>query len=260
MTYNVKYASEEQPNSWPERRPVAQALLAAWMPDVVGLQEALFAQIKDLTAALPAYDWIGQGRDGGSKGEFLPVLYRKDRLDPVAFDHFWLSDTPERIASSTWGNTSNRMVTWVRFRDRISAREFYFVNLHLDVHSEIARQNSADLVLRRIREFAHDIPVLVGGDFNTQRGNFVYDMFVGPDALRDAWYSAGHPGELMSSSHGFLGVAEARRQFREEHSLPKDWLLTRGAVDVRSATIVTFAKNGQYPSDHFPVSFDLRWR
>lgn len=32
-----------------------------------------------------------------------------------------------------------------------------------------------------------------------------------------------------------------------------DWILTRGAVTPLSTAILTFARDGQYPSDHFPV-------
>ena len=37
-----------------------------------------------------------------------------------------------------------------------------------------------------------------------------------------------------------------------------DWVLVRGVAAVASATIHTFAKDGQYPSDHFPVSARVR--
>ena len=70
----------------------------------------------------------------------MAVFYRKSRLEPMAFDHFWLSDTPEVIGSTTWGNTNRRMVTWVRFKDRADGREFYFWNTHLDHQIQAARE------------------------------------------------------------------------------------------------------------------------
>lgn len=91
-------------------------------PDLIGTQEGVYAQLKDIATDLPAYEWIGLGRDGGSRGEFMAVFYRKDRFEPLKYDHFWLSDTPSVVASTTWGDTNRRMVTWFRFKDRKDQR------------------------------------------------------------------------------------------------------------------------------------------
>jgi len=40
----------------------------------------------------------------------MAIFYRKDRFEPREFDHFWLSDTPNVVASTTWGNSNRRMV------------------------------------------------------------------------------------------------------------------------------------------------------
>ena len=132
MTYNLKYASINPPNAWPQRRPLMGELIEKLAPDVLGTQEGLYGQLHDLAADLPAFQWIGLGREGGSRGEFMAVFYRTARLEPLAFDHFWLSDTPGVIGSKTWGATLPRMVTWVKFRDRQTKREFRFVNTHFD--------------------------------------------------------------------------------------------------------------------------------
>lgn len=111
MTFNLRYASPSPPNSWAQRHPVVSECLRLTSPDVIGTQEGLYSQLKDIAMDQPEYDWIGMGRDGGNRGEFMAVFYRKERLEPMAFDHFWLSDTPEVIGSRTWGPTLARMVT-----------------------------------------------------------------------------------------------------------------------------------------------------
>jgi endonuclease/exonuclease/phosphatase family metal-dependent hydrolase len=150
MTFNLRFASTNTPNAWVQRRPVMQAMLHKVSPDVIGTQEGLYEQLKDLEMDLPRYAWIGLGREGGSRGEFGAVFYRKNRLEPLEFDHFWLSDTPDVIASTTWGNKNRRMVTWVRFRDRATRREFYLFNTHFDHEQELARTKSAELVRERV--------------------------------------------------------------------------------------------------------------
>ena len=70
----------------------------------------------------------------------MAVFYRTARLEPLAFDHFWLSDTPEVIGSKNWGPSLARMVTWVKFRDRQTQRQFIFINTHFDHQVQEARE------------------------------------------------------------------------------------------------------------------------
>lgn len=251
MTFNLRYASATPPNAWPDRRPVMRELLQQQAPDLIGTQEGLYQQIKDLEVDLPGYGWIGLGREGGSRGEFMAVFYRKDRLEPREFDHFWLSDTPRVVGSSTWGNTVRRMVTWVRFRDRRTGQEFFFWNTHFDHQVQAAREKSAALVLQRVRDLQTTLPVVLAGDFNAAAGaNRAYDLLVQPDAFADTWTTAARRGPGISTFHGYREPARPGTRI--------DWILTRGPVTALSTEIVTFARNGQYPSDHFPVTARLR--
>src|SRR5204863_4164018 len=115
MTYNLRYASPIPPNAWPQRRPLMRELIQTVSPDLIGTQEGLQSQLKDISVDLPEFDWTGVGRDDGIiKGEFMTVFFRKTRLEPMTTNHFWLSDTPEIAGSSTWGNKNRRMVTWLK--------------------------------------------------------------------------------------------------------------------------------------------------
>ena len=247
-TFNLRYASSERPNSWTERRPVMRDCLRQLAPDLIGTQEGLHQQLKDIAADLPDYNWIGTGRDGGNKGEFMAIFYRRDRFEALATNHFWLSDTPGVTASSTWGNTCKRMVTWVRFRERSSGREFYFWNTHLDHEVEAARQKSAALIRERVGAVKTDLPVVLTGDFNCAAGRSrAYDMLVRDGGFTDTWMSAKARGnESFNSFHGF--------QEPKQNGVRIDWILTRSAATVDKAEIVTFSKDGQHPSDHFPVA------
>ena len=247
MTYNLRYASATPPNSWPERRPVMKALLDAYAPDIFGTQEGLYHQLKDIAAGQPAYDWIGLGRDGGSRGEFMAVFYRRARFEPLEYDHFWLSDTPEVIASTTWGNSNRRMVTWARFKDRQTGREFYFWNTHLDHQIQPAREKSAVLIRERIAKTKQEIPLLLVGDFNAYATeNPAYDILVKDDGLTDTWFAAKERRNTdMNSFNGFEPLKRDGKRI--------DWILARGKAEVRASEVVTFQQNGQWPSDHFPV-------
>src|SRR6478735_7375299 len=77
MTYNLRYASTNPPNAWPIRRPLVREVIEKAAPDVLGTQEGVYWQLKEFASDLPDFDWIGLGREGGSKGEFMAVFYRK---------------------------------------------------------------------------------------------------------------------------------------------------------------------------------------
>jgi endonuclease/exonuclease/phosphatase family metal-dependent hydrolase len=247
MTFNLRYASPTPPHAWPERRPVLRALIESVAPDLIGTQEGLYPQLKDLEVDLPAYRWIGLGRDGGSRGEFMAVFYRPDRFEPLEYDHFWLSDTPNVIASATWGHANRRMVTWVRFRERASGQAFYFWNTHLDHQVQPAREKAAQLIQQRVSALGTDLPLLLVGDFNASAGrNPAYDILVRDGGFADTWTTAAERrGEQVKTFHSFRGPVPGDDRI--------DWILARGPVRAEAVEIITFNRQGQYPSDHFPV-------
>lgn len=252
MTFNLRYAHTQPPDLWPDRLPVISDLIERRRPDIIGTQEGLYHQIRDLETSLPAYAWIGTGRDGGSRGEFMAVFYRRDRLEPLEYDNYWLSDTPEIAGSRTWGNNYPRMVTWVRFRDRLHGGELLFVNTHLDHEVQASRERSAALILERLAAAAGGMPVILVGDFNAGAGdNPVYSRLMGAGGFTDSWVAAGNP-DTLGTFHGFKGAAAARGVRRI------DWILFRGPATVLSSEIVTDARGGQLPSDHFPVVARMR--
>jgi endonuclease/exonuclease/phosphatase family metal-dependent hydrolase len=252
MTYNLKFASPNPPNAWPQRRPLMAELIGKLAPDVFGTQEGLYSQLQDLAADLSAFQWIGLGRDGGSRGEFMAVFYRTARLEPLAFDHFWLSDTPEVVGSKTWGPKLARMVTWVKFRDRQTQREFIFVNTHFDHQVQEAREKSARLIRERIATFDPELPVLLVGDFNAAAGkNKAYAILTQDKFLTDTWDTARERvNEGIATFNGFNAIQRGGPRI--------DWILSRGEVATDRIEIVTFSRDGQFPSDHCPVVAKLR--
>lgn len=253
MTYNLRYASPPPPNAWPERRPLMQALIEREAPDVIGTQEGLYLQLRELAAGLPAYEWIGLGRAGGSKDEFAAVFYRRDRLEPVAFDHFWLSDTPETVGSITWGHDVRRMVTWVRFRERATGREFYFWNTHFDHQEEDARQKSAALIRDRLAQLDPAVPLLLVGDFNCVAGRSrAHEILTQEAGLTDTWtIAAKRQNEDLNSFNGFQPARHEGERI--------DWILARRVVAVEQAAVVSYDESAPRPSDHFPVTATVRF-
>jgi endonuclease/exonuclease/phosphatase family metal-dependent hydrolase len=248
MSYNLRFASDTGPHTWAQRRPVLAELLRHEQPTILGTQEGLYPQLRDVEHDLPAYyDWIGQGRGGGHRDEFVAVFFDTRRLDPLASGHFWLSDTPSVPGSKSWGNTTVRMATWIRFADRRTGGEFVVLNTHLDNSSEYARRRGAELIRDRIDDIPATLPVILTGDFNTAAQHSAsYRILTTGTGLADTWTAAAQRRTpLVSTWHGYEPLVPDGRRI--------DWILTRGATGVAAAGINTFADRGRYASDHLPM-------
>jgi endonuclease/exonuclease/phosphatase family metal-dependent hydrolase len=177
----------------------------------------------------------------------MAVFYKKSRLEPLEYNYFWLSDTPNVVGSTTWGNTNRRMVTWVKFRDRQTDKQFYFWNTHLDHQIQTAREKAAELIRKRVEALGMSLPIILVGDFNAKaKDNKAYDILTEGGFFKDAWTS-----EEAGTFHNFTGKAEA--------DLGRiDWIFTRGQVTAEQPKIIKFEKNGQWPSDHWPVATTVK--
>lgn len=245
MTFNLRFASPKPPNAWPQRRPVMAACIKQTAPDIIGTQEGVYYQLRDLAADLPDYEWIGTGRDGGSRGEFMAIFYRKARFEPLEYDHFWLSDTPSVVGSTSWGNKNIRMVTWAKFRDKETGREFYLWNTHLDHEVQPAREKGIALILEKIKALNTELPLILTGDFNAVAcANKAYDLLI-EGGLTDSWFAAAQRGTDVATFHNYKPATPGGAHI--------DWIFTRGNITAQHSEVVTFEQNGQQPSDHFPV-------
>jgi endonuclease/exonuclease/phosphatase family metal-dependent hydrolase len=173
-------------------------------------------------------------------------------LDAEEHGTFWLSDTPNRPASRSWGNNFPRIVTWARLVHRQSGRALYVYNLHLDHESENARTRSAELVLRRVNSRRHADPVVVLGDFNAEPGSAVLQILSqvpkgGKPGLRDSYNPKGSGDGTF---HAFSGDREGPRI---------DYILVAAKLDVLDASIIHDMAGDGYPSDHFPVQVSVRF-
>jgi endonuclease/exonuclease/phosphatase family metal-dependent hydrolase len=256
MTFNLRHASAQRPHSWAERRPAMRKLLLGESPHLIGTQEGLYQQLRDIEQDLsPGYAWIGTGREGGSHGEFMAIFYDTGRLAPLEYDHFWLSGTPDKIGSRDASGEekeragSPRMVTWVRFQDRNTHAAFYALNTHLDNHSETARRRAATQITRYLasRRLDPELPRIITGDFNAPaaKGTSVYDTMLADGRLADSWTRATQRGQQYATWHGYQAPVPGGERI--------DWILTSPGVSSSYASINTYSDQGQYPSDHLPV-------
>ncbi len=241
MSFNLRYpALDGHPVA--VRLPIAAELIAAAHPHLIGTQEGELDQLERLIELLPdEYVWLGEGHSGGNSGEFTAVVYDSSRFEMQAVDISWLSESPETIASESWGVSHARTLTTVDFTDLITGHRVRLLNTHLDHKSERARLESAKLMAVKIAEASDR--VLVTGDFNVSTDSEVYDCLCTELGLVDTAVAA--PGEDIGTFHRYRGPRPGGARI--------DWILVGPGLETRSTRINTHARGGEYPSDHFPV-------
>ncbi|KAB0539439.1 endonuclease/exonuclease/phosphatase family protein [Xanthomonas cissicola] len=249
MSFNVRVpADTDGDKRWQVRRAAMVALIKQTHPDVFGTQELVSEQAAFLAEQLPDYRWFGQGRRGDDSDEHMGVFYDARVLEVVESGDFWLSDTPERAGSITWGNVLPRMATWALFERRSDKRRFYLFNTHFPYRDEDepARERSARLILSRIAQLPATIPVVLTGDFNSDPDKITYPTLTA--VLRDA--------RAQASKRS--GPENTFQDFTTHPTRRIDWILYRGLRPSRFATLDD-RPGGILPSDHYPVMAEFEW-
>ncbi|MFD3001746.1 endonuclease/exonuclease/phosphatase family protein [Pontibacter toksunensis] len=252
-TYNIRYDNvNDTLNAWAKRLPVMADQIKFHDFDIFGTQEVLAHQLKGLAEALPAYGYIGVGRDDGKeKGEYAAVFYDKNKYALQKQGHFWLSETPEK-PSKGWDAAIPRVCTWGQFRDKETGYSFYFFNVHFDHIGEQARKESVTLVLQRIKQIAGNAPVVLAGDFNFSQKDEKYTTLSTSGTLKDAYQLAAVRYAPRGTFNGF--EADRKTDERIDHI----WLSPDFKV-IRYGILTDTYGDGKFPSDHFPVVADVTY-
>lgn len=173
VSFNIRYDNPDDGiNQWKNRREGLALQVLNERPDVIGMQEALWSQIRWLDSTFAGYNREGVGRDDGiNAGEFSPIYYSKTRFERIAGGTFWLSTTSGE-PSKGWDAALNRICTWVRLKEVTTGKIFLAFNTHFDHIGEIARINSARLVADSIADMSKGVvPAILSGDFNAEPGS-----------------------------------------------------------------------------------------
>ena len=256
LSFNIRFdTSKDGENAWPKRKEMVGQWVKSESPDVIGLQEALRHQIDDIKKVATAYSEYGVGRDDGkSRGEHCTILYLKKRfnLDKSDCGTFWFSDTPEKIASKSWGNEIPRICTWARFIEKKTDKGFYVYNVHYDHRSQPSRLGASELIIQRIsKRKRSNEPIILMGDFNASENNPAIKIFKDePLNLVDTFRVVKPDEKMVKTFHGFRGGSFSGGKIDHVFMLPK-------MGKVSSAEIVRFNKEKRYLSDHYPVRAKL---
>ena len=169
-TFNIRLQNDGDERAglgWSVRKDRVANYIKRNHIEVVGMQEVLHAQLEDLLARLPEYDYVGVGRhDGKQGGEYSPVFFLKDKFEVLEKGNFWLSETPDVPGSKGWDAALERIASYAKLKDKQTGKVFMAVNTHFDHVGVTARRESAKLIMKKIQEIVGDQPAVVTGDFN----------------------------------------------------------------------------------------------
>jgi len=239
VTYNLRCMYRgDGVNSFIHRAGLILDTIAAKKPDIICFQEATAANIGFLRRYLaPEYTVLLTQREEGLTGEGLAFAYRPEVVALYGLDVFWLSPTPDIIASKFPGQSMHsRICQKLLFKHEASGKLFKFYNLHLEEISEDVRLQQMALVLEQQKK--ETIPTVLMGDLNS-RPNEKVIPFCKENGLVDLTES------ITGTFHSFGRLTDYKLDY-----FLTDPQTARLCSDV---TLWDTCVNGIYLSDHYPV-------
>ena len=239
MSFNVWVSS---PTS--ERMESVRQTIMHYLPDTLGVQEASPAWMTYLKTAIgDIYDYVGLGRDGGSRGEHSAIFYRKDRFELFETGTKWMSPTPD-VVSKFSESSLNRVFTYAILTEKKSNTQIMVVNTHLEHTSAEARNLQVKVLMDFLKDYT-EYPIVLTGDFNANPESEVYRMVT---------------AQLADSSK----VAQKSEQHYTFHNYGKSStyidfaFVSRNTIAVSHYRVITEKMNGMLPSDHYALIIEYR--
>jgi endonuclease/exonuclease/phosphatase family metal-dependent hydrolase len=250
MTFNIRYDNPgDGTNSWQYRKENTMKLIRFQEIDVLGMQEVLASQLKDITGQLSEYNAVGVGReDGKEKGEFSPILYNKNKFTLIKSGYFWLSETPDK-PSKGWDAACERIATWVQLKDKATGKKVFVMNTHFDHIGQVARQESVNLIKTKTTQLSEGLPQIFMGDLNADPKSSVVKSLLTADgsfAFLDSKNRASVVYGPNWTFHDFGKIPYAERPLI-------DYILVNKAVTVKKYGVLAETLNETFLSDHAPV-------
>lgn len=249
ITYNIRMnTAGDGVNAWPLRKDKVAGLLKFHQADIFNVQEALPEQMDDLVASFPDFGYVGVGRDDGKRaGEFMSIFYKKERFEKLDDGMFWLNESTTKPGLG-WDALCNRTVTWIKLKDKMTRKTFFVFDTHFDHRGKKAREESATLILKSMKEINKDnLPLILTGDFNLTKKTGPIQTIL--KELNDA------KDKSQTSPYGPDGTSGGF----EVKVMPNtiDFIFVNDKVGVLRHGVLSDSFGLFYPSDHLPVLAEI---
>ena len=246
-TFNLRMDTpSDGENAWFHRKDMVNDLIRFYGFDLFGTQEGFTHQLNDILR-LSDYLFIGVGRDDGKDaGEHCAIFYRSDRFKVLDQGDFWLSEHPEKPGRGWDGTCCNRICTWGKFEDLKNHKQFYFFNVHYEYEGDVARRESSNLMISRIKSIAGNQPVFLTGDFNAFPTEEPIRILNDSGFLNDSYkITKEAPFGPVCTYHGYDSTIKTEERL--------DYIWVTDSIQIDKYGVLTNTLYGHTPSDHFPV-------
>ncbi|WP_313368587.1 endonuclease/exonuclease/phosphatase family protein [Sphingobacterium mizutaii] len=264
LTCNIRVDLEEDAAKglgWKDRREACLAVIKNQKADLIGFQEVLKGQFLDLKENLK--DYFAFGFDGPEMDAFKegyhgiaknPILFSKKRFELLVASAYWLSETPLKAGSLSWGSARARNAVFVRLLDKKTNKEIRLTNLHLDHVSNEAKEGQIKVVLEEAAQYQSDFPQILTGDFNVGMDSKVYRDVIAA-GWKDSYVQVKGNETPEGTTHGFKGNDPNRKKSKKI-----DFIFLNGPLKAIDTNIIKDSFKGVLPSDHYFVSAVLEYQ
>lgn len=253
MTCNVRTpqpADSKTGDGWADRKDFCIETIKNQHPDIIGFQECTKGQFDDLRAAFPGFITYSANGESALSEDPFEVIFVSPRFSLVTAAGYWLSKTPYVPGSKSWDNSKHpRVVNWMRLQDKVSGIQLRILNTHFDHKGQVAREHSAEMMVKDGKAFPTNFPQIFTGDLNADGTNTAL-VILKDGGWVDTWATLYGPTEPGFTAHDFLGDKFVPKD-ELAHAGKIDWIFCRGDVKPTRSKIIRDKRKEHYPSDHY---------
>ena len=166
----------------------------------------------------------------------------------------FVSETPDTPKTQGWDAACVRIVTWGKFYLCASQQEIFVYNTQLDHVGQKSREESSKLLWERMLQIAGDAPLFIPPHELVQ---LLHLSRMRTTATR----SLARNGEadwrrlIQVPWLGWFKNDDEKMAVRAANHI--DWIFFRLQMIVLTTEVITEDRNGNYPSDHYPIQTEV---
>ena len=241
------------------RQPIQKELIAAYAPDVLGLQEYAESYHTGFTAMLKELGYTEISTTAGTQN-YTPLFYKADKLEVVQSGY--------RLYAGP-NDSDSKGVTWAVFRVKSTGKLFAVFNTHFMYNQEgidgnAARVSNAQEILAIIQTVQNQyegISVVMGGDLNSAANSNPHKVLTN-GGLVHAWNKT----ETKNNTSGYHTYSTYDAEWKIYSEVTQISGNRNNAIDhayvSAGAAVMGYASlcndYALWTSDHMPILVDLK--
>ena len=234
-------------NEFCYRKEAVAKYLLKLNPDIIGFQELNHKMRMELLELMPAYAFLGAGREKNRLGESSAIAYRQSRLMPERLHSEILSPTPH-LHGTTYGVDQSkcpRIFSSCDFMPIDSDTPIRFISIHTDHQGKLARilESEQLLAFYNKEQQARPMPTVIVGDFNATPDSTEIKVFSNSCEFTDA------TADIKTSFHEF---GNKKIDFKI------DYIFISKDIEATYVGSHRYADDGRFLSDHDLIEATLK--